>query len=70
VRPAREAFLTGYRTATKGAAFMPADAESFDVTLRAMELEKVLYEVRYELQNRPDWVRIPVQALLRMEESK
>jgi predicted trehalose synthase len=38
--------------------------------LRAFELEKLLYEVRYELQNRPDWVRIPVQALLRMEEPK
>ncbi len=70
VQPARDAFLAGYRAATQGAAFLPAEAEAFDVTLRALELEKVLYEVRYEVQNRPDWVRIPVQALLRMEESK
>jgi trehalose synthase-fused probable maltokinase len=70
VQPARDAFLAGYHAATQGAAFIPAEAGAFDVTLRALELEKVLYEVRYEVQNRPDWVRIPVQALLRMEESK
>jgi trehalose synthase-fused probable maltokinase len=70
VGPSREAFLEGYRKATQGAPFLPADAATFDVMLRAFELEKLLYEVRYELQNRPDWVRIPVQALLRMEESK
>ncbi|MDC0706893.1 phosphotransferase [Stigmatella sp. ncwal1] len=66
--PCREAFLEGYREVTRGAAFLPADEASFGTMLRAFELEKLLYEVRYELQNRPDWVRIPVQALLRMEE--
>lgn len=69
VQPARDAFLAGYRASTQGAAFLPAQ-EAFDVALRALELEKVLYEVRYEVQNRPDWVRIPVQALMRMEEPK
>jgi predicted trehalose synthase len=68
--PSRDAFLEGYREATRGAAFLPADEASFGVMLRAFELEKLLYEVRYELQNRPDWVRIPVEALLRMEEPK
>ena len=28
------------------------------------EIEKALYELRYELNNRPDWVRIPLQGLL------
>ena len=32
--------------------------------LHALELEKVLYEIRYEVNNRPDWARIPVSALL------
>ncbi|WP_224248166.1 phosphotransferase [Hyalangium gracile] len=68
--PSRDAFLEGYREATRGAAFLPADDGTFWTMLRAFELEKLLYEVRYELQNRPDWVRIPVQALLRMEEPK
>jgi trehalose synthase-fused probable maltokinase len=68
--PSRDAFLEGYRETTRGAAFLPADDATFWGMLRAFELEKLLYEVRYELQNRPDWVRIPVQALLRMEEPK
>ncbi|NVJ04544.1 phosphotransferase [Myxococcus sp. AM001] len=66
----RDAFVEGYRQVTRGAAFLPTDEGTFDVMLRAFELEKLLYEVRYEMQNRPDWVRIPVQALLRMEASK
>jgi maltokinase len=65
--PARQAFLDGYRAATIGAAFLPQSEASFTAMLGAFELEKMLYEVRYELQNRPDWVRIPVQALMRME---
>ncbi len=68
--PSRDVFLEGYREATRGAVFLPQDDATFGVMLRAFELEKLLYEVRYELQNRPDWVRIPVQALLRMEEVK
>jgi maltokinase len=68
--PSRDAFLEGYREATRGAHFLPADDATFWAMLRAFELEKLLYEVRYELQNRPDWVRIPVQALMRMEEPK
>jgi maltokinase len=67
VAPARKAFLEGYRSVTRGAAFLPTEDETFDAMLGAFELEKMLYEVRYELQNRPDWVRIPVQSLLRME---
>ncbi|MDY7231511.1 phosphotransferase [Hyalangium rubrum] len=68
--PSRDAFLAGYREATRGAPFLPTDDATFWTMLRAFELEKLLYEVRYEMQNRPDWVRIPVQALLRMEEPK
>ena len=67
---ARQAFLEGYRAATRGAPFLPQDDASFTAMLGAFELEKVLYEVRYELQNRPDWVRIPIQALMRMEVRK
>lgn len=70
VQPSRDAFLAGYLEVTRGAAFLPADEAAFNAALRALELEKVLYEVRYEVANRPDWVRIPVQALLRMEEPK
>jgi maltose alpha-D-glucosyltransferase/alpha-amylase len=32
--------------------------------LALFELEKALYELRYELDNRPDWVPIPVRGIL------
>jgi predicted trehalose synthase len=31
--------------------------------LDVLELEKTLYELRYELQMRPDWAHIPAEAL-------
>lgn len=51
----REAFLAGYA----GGALDPADA----ATLRAYETDKAVYEVVYEVRNRPDWVAIPLGAL-------
>jgi maltose alpha-D-glucosyltransferase/alpha-amylase len=30
------------------------------------ELDKAFYELRYELNNRPDWVRIPIQGILKL----
>ena len=32
--------------------------------LRALVLDKALYELNYELNNRPDWVRIPLVGIL------
>jgi maltose alpha-D-glucosyltransferase/alpha-amylase len=36
--------------------------------LTLFEIDKALYEVRYELGNRPDWTRIPLQSLLVLTE--
>ena len=58
----REAFVQAYADATAGSGLY----ESFDDVrgvLRLAEMEKVLYELRYETNNRPDWVHIPVQGL-------
>lgn len=63
-RAAREFFLRGYREGMKGSPLLPASEETFNVLLDALELEKALYEVRYELQTRPDWAYIPVESLL------
>lgn len=54
---ARLAFLEGYF----GEEQRPAPAL---VVLRAFEVEKGLYEVRYEAEQRPDWVSIPLEALM------
>ena len=32
--------------------------------LGLFELEKALYELRYELSNRPSWAGIPLQGIL------
>ena len=47
--------------------------ESFeDVSglMKLFELEKVLYELRYELNNRPDWIQVPLSGILAMLEVK
>lgn len=57
---AREAFLAGY-TQEWG-----TDPRADGVLLRALELDKALYEVVYEVRNRPDWVSIPLAAVQRL----
>jgi predicted trehalose synthase len=65
---AREQFLEGYR-ATVDQSLVPAGA-AMDKLLSVFELEKAVYELRYELNNRPDWVRIPVAGIVRMLETE
>ena len=38
--------------------------------LSVFELEKAVYELRYELNNRPDWVGIPVAGIVRLLERR
>ncbi len=59
----RAAFLKGYRSAVP-AELLPASEEDVRLMLDILELEKTFYELRYELQFRPDWAHIPVEALL------
>jgi maltokinase len=62
---AREAYLEGYR-AHADAALLPPGQEAMDKLLAVFELEKAVYELRYELNNRPDWVAIPVAGIVRL----
>jgi predicted trehalose synthase len=48
---------------------MPAGEAAFARLLTVFELEKAVYELRYELNNRPEWIHIPVAGILRMLES-
>jgi trehalose synthase-fused probable maltokinase len=65
--PIRREFLSGYRTRASPS-LLPTNDETFQLVLDTMELEKLLYELRYELSHRPDWVRIPARSLLSLEE--
>jgi len=51
------------------ATLLPVGAETIERLLSVFELEKAVYELRYELDNRPDWVRIPVAGIARMIEA-
>ena len=63
-RNARTAFLRGYRTTTGKAKFLPHSHQEFDRLLDVHVLDKAFYELTYELNNRPDWVGLPLTGLL------
>jgi maltose alpha-D-glucosyltransferase/alpha-amylase len=60
---ARVGFLAGYKLESEGKPFLPTDDSSFQQLLDLFLIEKVLYELRYEINNRPDWVKIPLAGL-------
>jgi predicted trehalose synthase len=64
---AREAFLGAYFDAVEPA-LLPAGQAATEKLLQIFELEKAVYELRYELNNRPDWVGIPVRGIRRLLE--
>jgi maltose alpha-D-glucosyltransferase/alpha-amylase len=57
---AMASFLRGYFHKAGGAIFLPAVSSQRDALLRFFMLNKALYELNYELNNRPEWVRIPL----------
>jgi trehalose synthase-fused probable maltokinase len=66
---ARRSFLAGYLDAIDPL-LLPSEQSSIDQLLAIFELEKAVYELNYEIQNRPDWVDIPVAAILRILEEQ
>lgn len=68
---ARAVFLARYREAIKAGdkRLVPATGKGFDSALLVLEIEKSLYEARYEMNNRPDWLVIPWNALRGLADS-
>jgi predicted trehalose synthase len=66
---ARETFLEHY-FATIEPGLLPAGEAAVRNLLSVFELEKAVYELRYELDNRPDWVAIPVAGIKRLLEAE
>ncbi|MGQ0560739.1 MAG: maltose alpha-D-glucosyltransferase, partial [Gemmatimonadota bacterium] len=58
-------FLAGYFSAVRSELLPPTTAE-LDILLDAYLLEKSIYELGYELNNRPDWLQIPMRGLLEL----
>jgi maltokinase len=64
---ARQQFLAGYFE-TVDPSLMPSGPGAVERLLAVYELEKAVYELRYELDNRPEWVGIPVAGIHRLIE--
>ncbi len=57
-------FLHAYLDTVDGAPFIPDNREELGVLLDAFLLEKAVYELAYELNNRPGWALIPLRGLI------
>jgi maltose alpha-D-glucosyltransferase / alpha-amylase len=62
-------FLESYIEHATPGGFLPADREEVDILLNIYLLEKALYELGYELNNRPDWIHIPLTGILQLLEA-
>ena len=61
----RESFLEGYM-AEVDHSILPAGTQAMEKQLAMFELEKLLYELRYDLENRPEWLVVPVRGIERL----
>ncbi|MEP6558277.1 MAG: alpha-amylase, partial [Burkholderiales bacterium] len=71
-RRVRKMFLETYRSIVVAGGVYP-DAAAFDAAqplLDLFELEKVLYELRYEMDNRPDWIAVPLAGIVELMASE
>lgn len=68
VRSATDAYVDAYKQAISATslAIAPKSDDAFQSVLNLMVAEKALYETRYEMNNRPDWLWIPLGALKRL----
>ena len=57
-------FLAGYKAATVGLPSVAQQEQAFDRLLDLFLIEKALYEMRYELESRPQWTAIPIRGLI------
>jgi maltose alpha-D-glucosyltransferase / alpha-amylase len=57
-------FLRAYRETAQGAEFLPADGGDWRMLLDTYLFEKTLRELLFELNDRPNWVRIPLMGIL------
>jgi maltose alpha-D-glucosyltransferase/alpha-amylase len=64
------AFLNGYLTVMQKSHVLPRDPEELWQLLDAYVLEKAVYELGYELGNRPHWVTIPLRGILQLLEDE
>jgi maltose alpha-D-glucosyltransferase/alpha-amylase len=59
-------FIDAYTEKTKGMDLVPKDGRQRELLLRSYLMNKAIYELNYELNNRPDWSPIPMNGILRL----
>ena len=64
------AFLRSYLSVLGGSTLLPETPAEISALLNAYVLDKAVYEVGYELNNRPDWTYIPVRGILQLLETQ
>ncbi len=62
-------FLSAYLASSSQASFLPRSREELASLLSVYLLEKSIYELGYELNNRPDWVKLPLRGILMLLET-
>lgn len=62
-------FTKSYLDVAQRGTFLPKTQADLQVLLDAFVLEKAVYELSYELNNRPDWARIPLRGILQLLET-
>ena len=67
-RAAALAYLRAYLEHMKGAQALPQSLEELQVMLPAYLLNRAMIEVGHELQNRPEWLHVPLQGVLNIIE--
>jgi maltose alpha-D-glucosyltransferase/alpha-amylase len=56
-------YLHSYLETVKGSALIPKEREAQEMLVRIFLLEKALHSLKYELNNRPDWVKVPLKII-------
>jgi maltose alpha-D-glucosyltransferase/alpha-amylase len=63
-------FMRAYLDKVKGTGLVPDNSEDVKILLDVFLLSKAFYELNYELNNRPDWVMIPLKGILSIHENE
>jgi maltose alpha-D-glucosyltransferase/alpha-amylase len=56
-------FMKSYLETVKGSAFIPEDKQDLSILLQTFLLEKAIFDLNHELNERPDWVMVPIRII-------